>query len=79
MKVHSRHRAESRYNQSGIFRNDEGGSKFHRSFPLTTVVHALMEEGSTKEAALQSTAIAFGFSPDVDVTNVDPIQAAGQR
>ena len=45
--------------------------------PLTTVIHAMMDAGQTKEEALIATANAFGYPAEIDVTNYDPFQAAG--
>ena len=45
--------------------------------PLTTVIHAMMDAGQSKEQALVATANAFGYPAEIDVTNYDPFQAAG--
>ena len=48
--------------------------------PLTTIVHAIMEEkGSSKDEALAITANAFGYPAEIDVTNFDPINAAASE
>ena len=59
---------------SGMLKADPGSTILS---PLTTVVHAIMEtDGATKEEALATTANAFGYPAEIDVTNFDPIQAA---
>ena len=59
---------------SGIFKADPQATILS---PLTTIVHAIMEEkGSSKDEALVITANAFGYPAEIDVTNFDPINAA---
>jgi hypothetical protein len=59
---------------TGVLKADPGATMIT---PLTTVIHAMMDVGQTKEEALLATANAFGYPAEIDVTNYDPFQAAG--
>jgi hypothetical protein len=59
---------------TGVLKADPGATMIT---PLTTVIHAMMDAGQTKEEALLASANAFGYPAEIDVTNYDPYEAAG--
>ena len=45
--------------------------------PLTSLVSEMVENGQSKETAMQTWSQAFGYSSDIDITKYNPFVAAG--